>query len=128
MSVTDVSQPSYASSNSSSRLLVLKLHDGRTSCKAMEHKTCPQLTDSLAPGSKVRCTDSTTYKDYDSKVHGQSMYCLLGVFVAPALPAGSYCSASVMFVHITRVASRLPDCEHFTTTASMMPLMWDDCH
>lgn len=54
MSVTDVSKPTYASSNPNSRLLVLKLHDGRSSCKAMEQKTCPQLTDSLAPGSKVR--------------------------------------------------------------------------
>lgn len=54
MSVSDVSKPSYADSSGKDRLLVLKLHDGRTSCKALEHKPCSQLSDSMAPGSKVR--------------------------------------------------------------------------
>lgn len=57
MSVTDVSKPSYArgtsGSSGSTRLLLLKLHDGRTSCKALEHKPCSQLNDTLTPGSKV---------------------------------------------------------------------------
>jgi hypothetical protein len=53
MSVSDVSKPGYADSSGKDRLLVLKLHDGRTSCKALEHKPCAQLSDSMAPGSKV---------------------------------------------------------------------------
>jgi hypothetical protein len=53
MSVVDISKPSYATPGAS-RLLLLKLHDGRTSCKALEHKHCPQLSDSTTPGSKVR--------------------------------------------------------------------------
>lgn len=53
MSVSDVSKPSYADGGGKDRLLVLKLHDGRTSCKALEHKPCPGLSDSMAPGSKV---------------------------------------------------------------------------
>lgn len=54
MSVADVSKPSYASGSSgSNRLLLLKLHDGRTSCKALEYKHCTQLSENLTPGSKV---------------------------------------------------------------------------
>jgi hypothetical protein len=52
MSVADISRPSYASSGSS-RLLLLKLNDGRVTCKALEHKTCSQLADTLLPGTKV---------------------------------------------------------------------------
>eukprot|EP00775_Hariotina_reticulata_P013629 gene13629-13755_t len=52
MSVADISRPSYAT-NASSRQLLLKLSDGRVTCKALEHKTCSQLTDTLLPGSKV---------------------------------------------------------------------------
>jgi hypothetical protein len=56
MSVSDVSKPSYADGGGKDRLLVLKLHDGRNSCKALEHKPCSNLSDSMAPGSKVRHT------------------------------------------------------------------------
>jgi hypothetical protein len=52
MSVSDVSKPSYATPGAS-QLLLLKLHDGRTSCKALEHRHSGQLSDSLTPGSKV---------------------------------------------------------------------------
>lgn len=52
MSVADVSKPSYATPGAT-RLLLLKLHDGRTSCKALEHRHCSQLSDSTTPGSKV---------------------------------------------------------------------------
>jgi hypothetical protein len=52
MSVADISKPSYATPGAS-RLLLLKLHDGRTSCKALEHRNCSALSDSLTPGSKV---------------------------------------------------------------------------
>jgi hypothetical protein len=53
MSVADISKPSYATPGAS-RLLLLKLHVGRTACKALEHRHCSQLSDSLTPGSKVR--------------------------------------------------------------------------
>eukprot|EP00879_Flechtneria_rotunda_P027315 GHRR01029259.1.p1 GENE.GHRR01029259.1~~GHRR01029259.1.p1 ORF type:complete len:180 (+),score=78.06 GHRR01029259.1:342-881(+) len=52
VSVADVGKPSYVSSGSS-RLLLLKLTDGCTTCKALEHQHCSQLTDSILPGTKV---------------------------------------------------------------------------
>ncbi|KAF6253277.1 hypothetical protein COO60DRAFT_434969 [Scenedesmus sp. NREL 46B-D3] len=52
MSVADISKPSYATPGAG-RLLLLRLHDGRTACKALEHRHCSQLSDSLTPGSKV---------------------------------------------------------------------------
>jgi hypothetical protein len=52
MSVADISKPSYATPGAT-RLLLLKLHDGRTACKALEHRHCSQLSDTLTPGSKV---------------------------------------------------------------------------
>ena len=35
------------------RLLMLVLTDGRSKCRCIEHKPCPQLKTSLAPGTKI---------------------------------------------------------------------------
>lgn len=70
MSATDISKPSYATS-SSNRLLLLKLTDGRISCKAMEHKQCNQLNDTLLPGTKVGWLDL----DKPARVAQQSKRC-----------------------------------------------------
>lgn len=59
MSVTDVSKPSYGSGSGSNRLLLFKLSDGRISCKAMEHRHCGNLDDTLLPGTKVQGADHT---------------------------------------------------------------------
>lgn len=59
MSVADISKPSYATGSGPNRLLLLKLSDGRISCKAMEHKQCSAITDTLLPGTKVKLNLAT---------------------------------------------------------------------
>ena len=45
------------------RLLQLKLTDGKTTCKALEHAACPFLDiKELAPGTKLRVTGTVPVK------------------------------------------------------------------
>ncbi len=51
---TDVSKPRVAGvSGGGSRLLMLKLTDGKASCKSAEYRATEQLMQALVPGTKV---------------------------------------------------------------------------
>ncbi|KAK9798907.1 hypothetical protein WJX73_007349 [Symbiochloris irregularis] len=64
VSAEDVARPSKAFAGASkNRLLQLKLTDGKSTCKALEHSACPELdVKHLIPGTKVKLCGSIPVK------------------------------------------------------------------
>lgn len=63
VSAGDASRPSRATGDAVSegpqRLLVLRLTDGKLTCKAAEYRHCPALKECLVPGTKLAVTGAS---------------------------------------------------------------------